>query len=71
LRKILDIVPLKRLMIETDGPFMFPKNIDLKLGRNEPCFLVDVLFTISEILNLDKDELAKITFQNTKEFFNI
>eukprot|EP01080_Neovahlkampfia_damariscottae_P004689 gene4689-8261_t len=68
LRKFISKIPLNRLMIETDGPFMAPVE-DLK--RNEPCYLPFVLKEIAKIYEMDEEKLGKSITKTTFEFFNI
>lgn len=76
LHEAISKVPLDRIMIETDAPFMIPFKASHSInkqfsGRCEPFMLVYVLKFISEILNEKIEVVAKKTFENTKEFFNI
>lgn len=70
---IVDIIPENKLMIETDAPFLTPRNLDEKPldGRNEPKYLVHILDELSYHLGMDMAELAEQTFLNTKRFFNL
>lgn len=73
LRDIIKIIPLNKLMIETDAPFLIPRNMsnNLKYGRNEPVYLRHILNEISKCLNKDSNEVAKITTDNAKLFFGL
>lgn len=77
LEAVLAYTPLDRMMIETDAPFMLPKNIDkseldpLYKRRNEPAFLPYVAKTIAEIKNVTIETIAQHTTQNAKLFFNL
>lgn len=75
-RHLIDLVkmiPLDRLMIETDAPFLLPRNLEDKPrdGRNEPKFLVHILDELAYHLNMDMEDLAVQTYRNTKRFFEI
>ncbi len=50
LRELVKVIPLDRLMIETDAPFLVPRNMPMKPkdGRNEPAFLTHVLTTLAD-----------------------
>eukprot|EP00455_Lapot_gusevi_P052250 TRINITY_DN7936_c0_g3_i3.p1 TRINITY_DN7936_c0_g3~~TRINITY_DN7936_c0_g3_i3.p1 ORF type:complete len:111 (+),score=7.46 TRINITY_DN7936_c0_g3_i3:553-885(+) len=84
LRSFLQKIPLHRLMVETDGPYMLPDHvegcdrsgIDLlksfrKHGRNEPCCLPLIVASMASYLGISMQELAVQLTQNTKQFFNL
>ena len=73
LREIIKYIPLDRLLIETDAPYLVPKNMVNKPrnNRNEPLFLEHVATNISELLNIDKALLAEETTKNFKKLFRI
>ena len=63
---IVKYVPLDRLLVETDAPYLAPEPYRGK--RNEPSFIRQTLNKIAEIKKIDSDELAKIT---TNNFFTL
>lgn len=73
LREIIKYIPLDRLLIETDAPYLVPKNMVNKPrnNRNEPLFLEHIATNISELLNIDKALLAEETTKNFKKLFRI
>jgi len=62
-------IPLEKIMIETDSPFMTPQPFRGK--RNEPILVKYIAQRIAEIKNLSLERVAEITTQNAKELFNI
>ncbi len=72
LRKTIKNIPLQRLMIETDCPYLIPKNLPEKPknNRNEPNNLNHIVAQISMLMNIDECLLRKETFKNSKNFFN-
>ncbi len=62
-------VPLDRLMIETDAPYMAPTPYRGK--RNHSGYVPKVAEKIAEIKGLTTEEVAKITMENGKRFFRI
>jgi TatD DNase family protein len=73
LQEAVSVIPPEKLMIETDAPFLIPKNFDKKpkKNRNEPKYLPHILETIALCMGLDAEELAVQVTKNTKEFFKI
>jgi TatD DNase family protein len=69
LRDVLRYVPLDRMMLETDAPFLAPEG---KRGkRNEPAYLVDLAREVARIKESDFDTVCAQTTQNAKKFFGI
>ena len=66
-------IPLERLMIETDAPYLMPRTLrpKPKTRRNEPCTLPLVLETIASVRPESETELAVATSGNAKRFFDI
>ena len=69
LRDIIKMMPMKRMMIETDSPFLPPKNH--KGEQNEPAFVIEVAKTIAEVRGMEVDEVLNITSRNAEGFFGI
>jgi TatD DNase family protein len=71
MQDLLSEMPLDRIMIETDSPYLLPKNLKVKGRRNEPKFIVEVAKKISELQKKDLNEVTKILFSNSLKFFNL
>lgn len=73
LRELVQEIPLDRLMIETDAPFLVPRSMPTKPrdGRNEPCFLPFVLQAVAECLGIPTDEVAQVTTATARDFFRL
>lgn len=71
LRKTITNIPLQRLMIETDCPYLIPKNLPEKPknNRNEPSNLNHIVSEIGMLMGIDEEVLRKDTFENTINFF--
>ena len=71
LRKTIKNIPLEKLMIETDCPYLIPKNLveKPKNNRNEPSNLNHIINEIAELMEIDIDILRKQTFENTINYF--
>ncbi|HII06783.1 MAG TPA: TatD family hydrolase [Methanotrichaceae archaeon] len=59
-------VPLDRLLIETDSPFLSPRK-----GRNEPAYVLDSLNLIAKIKELPPEDVAKATTTNAKKIYDL
>ena len=66
-------IPLNRLMIETDSPYLLPRNIrpKPKSRRNEPHNLTVICQFIADALNLSFEDLARQTRMNSQSFFDL
>lgn len=72
LEEVIRYVPLDRMMIETDAPFMLPKNMPrMQSRRNEPAFLPYVAQTISRLKEVSLSEVAAATTEVARNFFRI
>ncbi|MFH6946387.1 TatD family hydrolase [Flavobacterium sp. FlaQc-50] len=77
LKEVIQYVPLDKIMIETDAPFMLPKNVPNSLlkkyheRRCEPAFLPYVAGTIAQFKGIPLDKIAEETTKNAKSFFGI
>jgi TatD DNase family protein len=67
-RPLIEQVPLERLLLETDSPFLAP--VPLRGKRNEPSFLIHTAKKIAEIKKINLQELAKVTTENANGLFN-
>ena len=62
-------VPIERLMLETDSPYLTPE--PYRGLRNDPRRVVEVARVVAQLRDMKIDKLAKRTYNNTKEFFNL
>ena len=66
LRETIKAVPLDRLLVETDAPFLAP--VPNRGKRNEPAFVADTAAALADLKGVTPDELAQIT---TTNFFTL
>lgn len=69
LRSILENCPLNRILLETDSPYLSPSPYRGK--RNEPMYLKYINQTLSDIYNVDYNEMAQITKTNALRLFDL
>jgi TatD DNase family protein len=69
LREVVRQVPLERMFVETDSPFLTP--VPHRGKRNEPAYVRFVAETVAKIKNLNLEEVARVTTNNVKDLFRI
>ena len=69
LREVAREIPMDRLLIETDAPYLAPQAYRGK--RNEPAYAAEVARTLAGVRDLAADELAAATAQNFRRFFRL
>lgn len=68
--EMIQMIPLNKIHIETDSPFVLPKNRRKEAKRNEPAFVVDVFDRICEIKNIEnREEFKNILKENFKKMY--
>jgi TatD DNase family protein len=69
LKNVLPKIPLEKLVVETDGPYLTPEPFRGK--RNEPAYTKYVVEKMSELLEMSVDEIEGLTTENAKRLFGI
>jgi len=69
LRDAARIVPLQRLLVETDSPYCAP--VPLRGKTNEPAYVVHVIRCLAEVYGLSENDVRRITRRNTSRLFGI
>ncbi len=67
LRDVVKKVPLDRILIETDAPYLAP--VPHRGKKNEPKFVVDVAQCVADLKGISIDKLAEITSDNFHRLF--
>lgn len=69
LRACARLVPIDRLLVETDAPFLAPQ---AKRGcRNEPAFMTETLACLAQARGVPTEELASLTTANARRLFRM
>jgi TatD DNase family protein len=71
LRKLVEGIPMDRLLVETDAPYLTPAPEKNHTRRNEPAFVRSVLMKLAQVLGEDPERLADTIWKNTCGLFNI
>ena len=69
IRDVVKALPLEKILIETDSPFLAPQGYRGK--RNEPSYVGEVAKAIASVRNLAPEELASATTANFRRFFKL
>jgi TatD DNase family protein len=68
LRDVIKTVPLDRLLVETDAPFLAP--VPYRGKRNEPAFVASTAAMLAELKGVSKDDIARVTTENFFRLFS-
>lgn len=69
LRDVVRDVPLNRLLLETDAPFLAPQSH--RGERNEPAFVREVAEKIAEVKDVPLDAVEEVTDDNARRLFGL
>lgn len=67
--KVISLVPLERMMVETDCPYLTPQ--PMRGQRNEPAYVRLVAERIANIKDLSVNDVARVTTRNSVVFFDL
>jgi len=69
LREVVKYVPLDRMLLETDAPFLAPQRFRGK--RNEPAYLVYLVDALADILQVSRETIEKVSTENANRLFRL
>ena len=69
LQKTFEYIPLEKILIETDSPYLAP--VPMRGKKNEPSYIEYTLKKIAEIKKIKTDYASKVTSQNFNKLFNL
>ncbi len=73
LRELVPTIPEDRLLLETDAPYLLPRNLEPRPAgrRNEPMYLRHVAETVAACAGKSLQQLARETTANARQFFGL
>ena len=69
LRNDIKDVPLDRILLETDAPYLAP--VPYRGKRNESSYITEVIKALSTIYNLSEKEIIELTTANALKLFKL
>ena len=69
LHETIEVLPLERILIESESPFMIPA--DYRGKRNMPKYLPITARFLAEMLEMEEEALAAILWENANRFFGL
>ena len=69
LQSIIPLIPLDRILLETDSPWLTPKNLKPRPKYNEPKYMSHVIKKVAGIMKIKPEELVNHTNNNRKKLF--
>lgn len=69
LHETIEVLPLDRVLIESESPFMVPA--DFRGKRNMPKYLPQTALFMAEMVDIDEEELCQILWDNANRFFEL
>jgi len=74
LQKAVKQIPMDRIMLETDAPYLLPRDLTekpVKKNRNEPYFLPHIANAVAQYMEVDETQLIVAALENTQSFFDV
>ncbi len=68
-KEIVEMVPLDKILIETDSPYLTPE--PNRGTRNDSRHVIDVAKKIADFKEIELEEIAKITYNNARKVFGL
>lgn len=74
LQQAVKNIPLDRIMLETDAPYLLPRDLAVKpaeKNRNEPCYIPHIANAVANYMGVEKSKLVSAAYANSCEFFHL
>jgi len=69
IREVAVKIPMERILIETDSPYLVPSPFRGRIKRNEPAYVKETARALAELKKISLDELAEKTTLNFQSLF--
>lgn len=69
LQDAVQYLPLERLLLETDGPYLFPKTLKPRKSVNEPCNIPFIASAVADLMGTDVNTIKRFAYQNANQLF--
>lgn len=69
LQDAVQYLPLSRLLLETDAPYLFPKTLKPRQSKNEPCYLPHIASYLSELTGHNIEQVKQHAYDNALALF--
>jgi TatD DNase family protein len=69
LKDFIGLLPLESIVLETDSPYLAP--VPYRGKRNEPAYLIEVVYELANLFKLSPDEISKTTSKTAISLFNL
>ncbi|MFT4941902.1 MAG: TatD DNase family protein [Paraglaciecola sp.] len=75
LRQAVTNLPVERLLLETDAPYLRPKTLGEQkikgVSQNEPCYLPHIAHQLSDLMQVDLSDIQRHSANNSQKLFNL
>jgi TatD DNase family protein len=69
LPQVLPLIPMERVVLETDCPYLSP--VPFRGKRNEPSYIVNTAAVMAQVYGISEDEAAQVTSANARRLFSL
>ena len=69
LPSVLPLIPIDRVVLETDCPYLSP--VPFRGKRNEPSYIVNTAAVMAQVYGVSADEIAQVTSANACRLFGL